>query len=595
MSTGGIFKLITNTGIQDKLLMATSYLSHRLKLIEKVNREKARTASGQTSYLDLDKSWIPTINMISKSHTVFTNGSFKPFVASGFEYNKINGSARFGNTTKFTLPQFGDFVNDTVLHLKLSGLRAIDPVDRVRYVAMLGHKLLSKVAFTVNNNPLDDYTSDNYNAFYQFHVPPEKQVGWLRNIGQEIPNQAQLTADPTFDLHREYRWFGDGNQTFKQSHDDVELWIPLLFWFREVHNSLPNGAIPFGQTDISVTFASVPEIVGFADYGGGGKYNDPNISMCELYINNIFMNPDVSTIFMKKFGFSLIRVHNRHKVTVKSSDAEVLLNELKWPTECLYVAFKPQVNLTLSQHWHLSSTLEVHDIKVPVAARNSLSTMLGRVDATTTIPTINSVSMTYVSGDAIKTADDAYNNPVNYDFIITGGTGYVSSDVARNRYTVIDYVGASRTVTIRGAWASDIIPDATTTFQLFTPQVAINVARYYKEIPTIDTMEVKAHGIVIFTESSESFFNSYLPYRYGSSMNTPMDRGWYMINFNFFPGEHQPSGHINLSMAREFYLKYKSSGENTISDTNRVDLIVLSDAINFLLIKDGSAVLRYST
>jgi hypothetical protein len=42
-------------------------------------------------------------------------------------------------------------------------------------------------------------------------------------------------------------------------------------------------------------------------------------------------------------------------------------------------------------------------------------------------------------------------------------------------------------------------------------------------------------------------------------------------------------------------LKYKSSGSEAISDTNKVDLIVLSDAINFLLVKDGSAVLRYST
>ena len=48
MSTGGIFKLITNDGIQDKLLMATGYLSHRLKLIEKVNKEKARKAGTQT-------------------------------------------------------------------------------------------------------------------------------------------------------------------------------------------------------------------------------------------------------------------------------------------------------------------------------------------------------------------------------------------------------------------------------------------------------------------------------------------------------------------------------------------------------------------
>jgi hypothetical protein len=67
-----------------------------------------------------------------------------------------------------------------------------------------------------------------------------------------------------------------------------------------------------------------------------------------------------------------------------------------------------------------------------------------------------------------------------------------------------------------------------------------------------------------------------------------------MMNFNFYPGDHQPSGHINLSRAREFYLKY-SSTNGRISNTNRVDLICLSDAINFLLVKDGSAILRYST
>jgi hypothetical protein len=65
-----------------------------------------------------------------------------------------------------------------------------------------------------------------------------------------------------------------------------------------------------------------------------------------------------------------------------------------------------------------------------------------------------------------------------------------------------------------------------------------------------------------------------------------------MINFGFLPGDYQPSGHVNLSRVREFYLNYTSS---FISRNNKVELIVLADLINFLLIKDGSAVLRYST
>ena len=76
-------------------------------------------------------------------------------------------------------------------------------------------------------------------------------------------------------------------------------------------------------------------------------------------------------------------------------------------------------------------------------------------------------------------------------------------------------------------------------------------------------------------------------------MNTPEDRGWYMINFNFFPGEHQPSGHMNLSRTREFYINYKSN--NNISQEKSVELIVLADAINFLVLKDNSAALQYAT
>ena len=65
-----------------------------------------------------------------------------------------------------------------------------------------------------------------------------------------------------------------------------------------------------------------------------------------------------------------------------------------------------------------------------------------------------------------------------------------------------------------------------------------------------------------------------------------------MINFNLYPGTYQPSGHINVSRAREFYIAYTSS---VISTSLVGTLVVVAAAINFLLISDGSAVLRYST
>jgi hypothetical protein len=49
---------------------------------------------------------------------------------------------------------------------------------------------------------------------------------------------------------------------------------------------------------------------------------------------------------------------------------------------------------------------------------------------------------------------------------------------------------------------------------------------------------------------------------------------------------------MNASRAREFYLKYVTTTEGALGF---LSVIIIGIAINFLLISDGSAVLRYST
>jgi hypothetical protein len=92
---------------------------------------------------------------------------------------------------------------------------------------------------------------------------------------------------------------------------------------------------------------------------------------------------------------------------------------------------------------------------------------------------------------------------------------------------------------------------------------------------------------------SNDFYRDYMTYTYGGpNINTPEDKGALMVNFCLYPGTYQPSGHMNLSRAREFFIQIASS---YASASTPVDLIVMAAAINFLLISDGSAVLRYST
>jgi hypothetical protein len=110
---------------------------------------------------------------------------------------------------------------------------------------------------------------------------------------------------------------------------------------------------------------------------------------------------------------------------------------------------------------------------------------------------------------------------------------------------------------------------------------------------TLNNVTIKAHGINIYDNFPVAFFNNYTGYHYGGpNMNVAQDSGALFVPFCLYPGTYQPSGHINVSRAREFYLNWDSS---VIATGTEGTLVVIASAINFLLISDGSAVLRYST
>jgi hypothetical protein len=253
MATGGIFQLITNDGKQDRMLMATALLNKRLLEIEKMRSQNPQI-----------KDPTPTLVDIERTHILFMNAHFKPFCAIGYEYNNVRptGTANLGSSgVQFSIPQFGDFFNDMVLHVGLSSCTAAnaaywnDPFlspaegkELVAYVNYLGQALLRKVSFTVNGNPLDDYDSEVVNFHQKFFVTPNKVVGWNRNVGQENPLQGfetvrKTTAETSNPEHATWMNRGagarlgvqvfDGLQTPKPVQPAVDLWIPLLFWFNK--------------------------------------------------------------------------------------------------------------------------------------------------------------------------------------------------------------------------------------------------------------------------------------------------------------------------------------------------------------------------
>lgn len=630
MSAGAVFKLIANDGKADRMIMATKLLNQRIKDVM-----CARSKAGNVDVT-------PTLVDLERTHILYVNAHFKPFAAIGYEYNKVtpqNGSNSLGSSITFSIPQFGDFFHDMVCRVRLSsfyantgltpvkGTTPVFPVDvinedsanyyrltgtnksmftegneqqqieyrnYVHYCEYPGNRLFRSVKFDVNGNPLDQYDYMVPTMLEKFCVPPNKRAGYNRLVGQEDliygyknvkpgrisdndsnlppninkftsgqsnqtvglfsdvsqnPNvtNVSLATNNTRDSCREVFAVVNGPQTPKPIQPPLEIWNKLKFWFNDdVRLSIPSVSIPFGQRYITIELANQSELVYeapsvFVEHIRYGQANlshidthttseytplehlngisTINIEKIELYINNIFVNPEIHDIYIKRIGFSLIRVYRQHNQTCNQSNSEEkLLSQLKWPIEYMFVGLRPRWNI------------------------NNMS------NAT--------------------------------DYGIVNGNKNVWRDWHRLTKTVRAHLDEDRVNTHNKP-------------NLIDRAHIDSMSDYYLPVPTVDSLSLTSHGITIFDSFNDTFFNQYLPYHYGgTALNTPEDVGALFINFALFPRSYQPSGHLNISRARETYLKWNTS---YITPNTPADLFVCAIAINFLLISDGSCVLRYST
>jgi hypothetical protein len=344
----------------------------------------------------------------------------------------------------------------------------------------------------------------------------------------------------------------DGPQTPKYWQPGLEIFNRLWFWFNtNARLSVPSVAIPYGQRYIHVDIAQASEIItdfpglfvqqtvtiaelpgagGGAALVNGTTYRNyrpywqtsaivtPTLTNVELYINNIFVNPEIHDIFISRVGFSLIRVYRMHTATRnQSGDQSELLSQFKWPIECIFLGMQPtfnassRTNLNYGTDWHM-------------------------------------LSKTFDSVCEMRQAS------------VTSFTGPVGG---QENTTNTSNIG-------------QIVPDT-----------------YKIQRPVIRNLGLKAHGITIYDTVPAVFFSTYTPFHYGDTkLRPPVDSGALMLNFALFVGKYQPSGYLNVSRARELYIHWTGI---YIDSSTPAQLIGAAIAINFLLVSDGSAVLRYST
>lgn len=285
------------------------------------------------------------------------------------------------------------------------------------------------------------------------------------------------------------------------------------------------------------------------------------------------MNPEVHKIYIKRVGFSLIRVHRQQLFTLNAVSADLLMQQLKWPIEYLFVGAKVQNYFNPSDPSLMRQNLDCWH-KYSKYTNQQYFTDGYNVDASSLLAKTNLVTDTLgVSIGGVVTsnvATVAANSAlaVGDKVRIAGHEFYVTAPVAANG----NLVGAQ----LSPAPAAAIVDSVgnLTGARLLVPQgLEVNTKRW---APTIETINISAHGIDIYKQFPASFFNSYTTYHYGGpNINAPKDVGSLFVPFCLYPGTYQPSGHINVSRAREFYMTYTAATFDPTAQTPLTGLLVV--------------------
>jgi hypothetical protein len=642
MSTGANFILVINDGKLDNVLTANKLLRENIAASKRRNNDQAIiTDIERTHILFVHAHYRPFVAIAFEYQKIGGTASFNqstdyqvPMFGDFFSdavlhatipeigYNKaraiiksaaLTTPAKTGVIASSVYPDnLGTNFYSLVDSFGTAIGAGVNYVSLFRYCEFPGNALLKKVKFSINTNVLDEYTSDCSVMHEKFCVPMNKRDAYNRLTGQEVPVKGwsgvkqsrigrnyfptpsttgasmsslgesskisnisscldeafglvrmganPLTTNTTAAEHyttcRREVSILNGPQTPKFFQPALDLWVRLNFWFcRDFHLSLPSVAIPFGQRRFEIHYADFSDLVkevphiylqttvltGVESTGttpttipivrsvsynpirpseGGTAVRLPSAHTdvppsitTQLYVNHLFVNPEVHAIYVNKVTFTMVRVWRENLIHCEGTTNQQQLTQLKWPIEYMFVGVRPKYNIT---------------------------------------PTLNPDHIYH----------DWHRFSLNWPMDEQLNTHLSSGRIA----------------------ATENARDITTEYQV-VPDL------YYQSFNFVTSIDIIAHGIKLFDAMPSTFFSQYVPYHYGGlGINPPIDDpGAMFINFALHPTAYQPSGHINVSRAREFYLNWASHFGGAC------DLVVVASAINFLMLSDGSGILRFST
>lgn len=529
MATGGVFTLITRDERFDRYFQATRALSRRLAAAA-----RARAAAGEPCAA-------PTFADVERTHVLFVNSQYRPFVSVGSEYTRVKATGATalgpaGSSLDFAFPAHGHFVSDMAFHVRVrplgsaaaaaAGDAPTAAAPLYRYCALPGARLFRSVAFSSGGVDVDSYTPDDVAARAKFFLGADHRGGWERAVGQQEAREATFLGNG-FTGTLAYR---DGPQTPKLYQEGLDLFVPCEFDFcRGPDRALLNELLPASQRRVRAELAPLDDFlrafVPGAEPGTLVQVPLPFASLAvevDLYINHLYLNPDVHALFAARVGFSLVRVHRRQTTALVGAEGRVLLDGLRFPVEYMAMGVRPRAQAADFDRWHLMGAPR---------ARASPQALL--------VPAV------------------LWN--------VAQGAAQLVVRRAAEASTLESVLGAVRLVA-KGTELFPLLPQAF--FGAYLP------LRYRDGGAGAGGAPGPAGGLVV----------------------SPADVGAFLVSFCLQPGGAGASGYHNLSAGRELYLEYALTPEiaSALPPGSTYELVVSASALNFLVRHGDHVFLKYS-
>ncbi|HEU0069403.1 MAG TPA: hypothetical protein VFQ26_09130 [Nitrospiraceae bacterium] len=515
----------------------------------------------------------------------------------------FNGENADGTAAANTFYEIVD-VNGTVL---VEGVAAPGPANApvqyrnfVSWVENPGNALIKHVKFAVNSNDLDQYGTDVINMHQKFMVGKDKKPGYDRLTGQESARMGfrELTCDlvtdtsvhpvndvdvstgsalyaigtvtpsvlndgitgpnqvaqrfssttPVYNVSREQIMITDGPQTPKPELPPMSLGHKLLLFSCDSGApslSIPSVSIPNGQRTVTVSLHSLERCV---------QQHTP------IYLRTIVDTGTARTITYKPI-YQHANILGDRSIT----KASLYVNNIYYNVD-LHDIFLAKTYFNLVRVWKSQRFSYKNDnqefllsqFKFPVEWM-----MIAAQPHRNVVPPRFDYNGTLVEG--------------NHNYWYTWNKYCNVLDSTKNSGLVVQAA--------TGAAAS------TPTFS----NSPIQNTRYFIDSPIIRSLSVKSSGNEIVKNIHSSFFSDYVPISLeGPKLFASQDPNVFFHSFALFPTLYQPSGYFNLSRARETYIYAEFKPNGLSSPFNNGELIVVSRPINFLIVSDGTAVLRYT-